>query len=170
MRHSLILSGLVLLLFTNCMAQEKIANTLSFTEDMTSPEANLEDVSWIQGHWKGEAFGGVTEEIWSPPLGDSMMFVFKLVANGSTQFYEIGGIRQIEETLIFQLKHFGNDFKGWEEKDETVDAKLVKIEKNRIYFDDFTFERVSDKEINIYVVVEEKGEREEVKFNYKKLQ
>lgn len=159
---------LSILFLSHCKAQENVSNTLSISEEMTSPKASLDDVSWIEGHWKGEAFGGIAEEIWSPPLGDSMMFVFKLVADESVQFYEVGGIRQIGETLIFQLKHFGNDFKGWEEKDETVDAKLVKIEKNRVYFDDFTFEKVTDDEINIYVVVDEKGTKEEVKFNYKR--
>ncbi|WP_338359457.1 DUF6265 family protein [Yeosuana marina] len=122
----------------------------------------------MAGHWKGEAFGGITEEIWSPPLGDSMMFSFKLVSDNQVVFYELGGIRQVDDTLIFQLKHFGNDFKGWEEKDETIDAKLVKIEGNRVYFDQFTFEKVSDNEINIYVVIEENGQTEEVTFNYKK--
>ena len=135
---------------------------------MTSPKANLSQVSWIAGHWKGEAFGGITEEIWSPPLGDSMMFSFKLVNDGKVIFYELGGIRQVDDTLIFQLKHFGNDFKGWEEKDETIDAKLIKIDNNRAYFDQFTFERISETEINIYVVIEENGQIEEVKFNYKK--
>lgn len=143
-------------------------NTLKFEDHMTSPKANLSQVSWIAGHWKGEAFGGITEEIWSPPLGDSMMFSFKLVKDGKVIFYELGGIRQVDDTLIFQLKHFGNDFKGWEEKDETVDAKLIKIDNNRAYFDQFTFERISDTEINIYVVIEENGQTEEVKFNYKK--
>ena len=143
-------------------------NTLKFEDHMTSPKANLSQVSWIAGHWKGEAFGGITEEIWSPPLGDSMMFSFKLVNDGKVIFYELGGIRQVDDTLIFQLKHFGNDFKGWEEKDETVDAKLIKIDNNRAYFDQFTFERISDTEINIYVVIEENGQTEEVKFNYKK--
>ena len=143
-------------------------NTLKFEDHMTSPKANLSQVSWIAGHWKGEAFGGITEEIWSPPLGDSMMFSFKLVNDGKVVFYELGGIRQVDDTLIFQLKHFGNDFKGWEEKDETVDAKLIKIDNNRAYFDQFTFERISETEINIYVVIEENGQTEEVKFNYKK--
>ena len=83
-------------------------------------------------------------------------------------FYELGGIRQVEETLLLQLKHFGNDFKGWEEKDETVDFKLVKIENNKVYFDQFTFEKVSENEMNLYVVIEENGTSEEVKFNYKK--
>jgi len=168
MKYSFIIVCFLLTIFFNCKAQVKNSNTLSFRDGMVSPKASLNDVSWIEGHWKGEAFGGIAEEIWSPPLGDSMMFVFKLVSEGKVVFYEIGGIRQIDDTLIFQLKHFGNDFKGWEEKDETVDAKLIKVEKNRVYFDDFTFEKISDDEINIYVVVSEKDKTEEVKFNYKK--
>lgn len=143
-------------------------NTLKYNENEGSPKATLKDVSWIAGHWKGEAFGGVTEETWSPPLGNSMMFSFKLVNDNKVVFYELGAITEIEETLLLQLKHFGPDFKGWEEKDESETFKLVKIEKNRIYFNDFTFERISDNEINLYVVISEKGEREEVKFNYKK--
>lgn len=143
-------------------------NTLIFEEGTTSPKATLADVSWIAGHWKGEAFGGIVEEIWSPPLGDSMMFVFKLVSDGKTQFYEIGHIREVEETLILQLKHFHGNLKGWETKDETVDFKLVKLEDDRVYFDQFTFEMVHDNEINLFVVIKDNGQEQEVKFNYKK--
>lgn len=149
--------------YTN--AQNK---TVKFEEHMTSTKATLQDVSWIAGHWRGEAFGGVTEEIWSPPLGNSMMFSFKLVSENKVVFYELGGITEIEGTLLLQLKHFGADFKGWEEKDETVNFKFVKIEKNNVYFDQFTFEKISDNEINLYVVVNENGKEEEVKFNYKR--
>lgn len=150
-----------------CNAQ----NTISFTEGGTSPNATLEDVSWITGHWQGEAFGGITEEIWGPPLGDSMMFVFKLVSEGKVQFYEIGHIQQQGETLVLQLKHFHGSLKGWEEKDETVDFKLVQLEKNRAYFEGFTFEKISDDEINMYVVIgHEDGTSEEAKFNYKRVE
>ena len=162
------MKSLFILLFCvsiGCKAQ----NTMSFTEGGKSPEATLEDVSWIVGHWKGEAFGGMAEEIWSPPLGDSMMFVFKLAADGKVQFYEVGHIQQTGETLLLQLKHFHGSLKGWEEKDETVDFKLVQIDSNRVYFDGFTIEKISGNEINMYVVVdEEDGSSEEVKFNYKK--
>ncbi|AUC82793.1 DUF6265 family protein [Lacinutrix sp. Bg11-31] len=161
-----ILALIIAIVFlSSCNAQQ---NILKFPENGKSPKANLNQVSWIEGRWLGEAFGGITEEIWSPPLGDSMMFSFKLVSEGKVVFYEFGGIRQVDDTLIFQLKHFENDFKGWEEKDETIDAKLVKIEDNRAYFDGFTFEKISDSEINIYVEMEEKSKTEELKFNYKK--
>lgn len=148
-----------------CSAQ----NTKAFTENTVVPKATLANVSWIAGHWKGDAFGGIAEEIWSPPLGDSMMFVFKLVSDGKVSFYEIGHIQEVNETLVLQLKHFHGDLKGWETKDETVDFKLVAIKDNRIYFDRFTIEKISATEINMYVVIgSEDGTSEEVKFNYKR--
>lgn len=148
-----------------CYAQ----NTVSMPENGISPNADLNEIAWIEGHWKGEAFGGITEEIWSPPLGGSMMFVFKLVVDSEVNFYEIGHIRQVEETLVFELKHFHGDLKGWEEKDEVQSFKLVKNDENHVFFDGFTFEKISADEINIYVVIENDDKTtEEVKFNYKR--
>jgi len=148
-----------------CYAQ----NTISLPENATSPNADLNEIAWMEGHWKGEAFGGITEEIWSPPLGGSMMFVFKLVDKNQVVFYEIGHIRQVDETLVFELKHFHGDLKGWEEKDEVQSFKLVKVDENRVFFDGFTFEKISANEINIYVVIEHDDKTtEEVKFNYKR--
>tara|TARA_R110002167_G_scaffold163242_8_gene359987 strand:- start:5662 stop:6153 length:492 start_codon:yes stop_codon:yes gene_type:complete len=144
-------------------------NTLSYEAGGSSPEATLADISWISGHWRGEAFGGITEEIWSPPLGDSMMFSFKLVVDGKVSFYELGHIQEIDGTLLLQLKHFDGDLKAWEEKTETEDFKLVKYDNTHVYFDDFTFEKISANEINLYVVLgQADGGKEEVKFNYKK--
>jgi len=155
---------LLLIAAISCSAQ----NTKSLKEGKTSPKAVIESISWMEGHWKGEAFGGITEEIWSPPLGDSMMFSFKLVVDGKVNFYELGHIRQLDETIVFELKHFGGDLKGWEEKDEVQSFKLVKVESNRFYFEGFTFEKMSNDEINIYALIHQDGKEEEVKFNYKK--
>ena len=106
-----------LLVFLFCISIGcKAQNTKSFTEGGKSPAATLEDVSWIAGHWKGEAFGGIAEEIWSPPLGDSMMFVFKLVSEGEVQFYEVGHIQQTGETILLQLKHFHGSLKAGKRK------------------------------------------------------
>ena len=66
-------------------------------KDFTS--AGLENIKWISGTWHGEAFGGITEEIWSEPSGGSMMATFKLVADGKVQFYEIEVIREIENRI-----------------------------------------------------------------------
>ncbi|MGB5553907.1 MAG: DUF6265 family protein [Flavobacteriaceae bacterium] len=155
----------LLVVTLGCKAQ----NTMSLQPGATSPKADLTQVAWMEGHWKGEAFGGITEEIWGPPLGGSMMFVFKLVNEGAVSFYEIGHFREVDSSLVFELKHFDGELKGWEEKEEVQIFKLVKIEGNRAYFDGFTFENVSENEINIYGLMEhDDGTSEEVIFNYQR--
>lgn len=161
--------GLLLVIPVAVNAQSYFRNTLDFDETAGSPAATLEDVKWISGHWAGEAFGGIAEEIWSPPMGSSMMCVFKHVVNGEVTFYEICTISEEDGSLILRLKHFHANLKGWEEKDETHDFRLVKISKNKAYFEGFTFERISDFEITIYVRISNEGKTDEVAFEYKKL-
>lgn len=146
-----------------------LTSIFTFSQAETILEPKLENVAWISGNWKGEAFGGQTEEIWSEPSGGSMMATFKLINNGKVSFYEIEIIREIENTLILQLKHFNNDLKGWETKDETIDFPLEKITPNKVVFSGTTFEKVSDYEMNVYVdIKQDDGSIRVVKFNYKK--
>jgi len=157
----------VLFIFTTItLSQNK---TLQLSENQKSPKANLEVIKWLAGHWRGEAFGGIVEEIWTPPFGGSMMGSFKLVVDNKVQFYEIETIQEIDSTLVLRLKHFHSDLKGWEEKDETVDFKLIKVTTNKVYFEGFTIEKISKDKINMYVNIgDREGEFEEAKFNYKR--
>jgi hypothetical protein len=96
------------------------------------------------------------------------MCVFRLISEGKVEFYEIVTITEENNSLMLRLKHFHHDLKGWEEKDETVDFPLVKIENNRAWFQGFTFEKISEDELNIYVMIGNKdGEAREMKFPYK---
>jgi len=132
-------------------------------------EPKLENIKWIAGNWKGEALGGQIEENWSNPSGDSMMATFKLIDKGEVVFYEIEIIREVENSLILQLKHFDNKLKGWETKDETVDFPLKEITSNKVVFEGMTFEKVSDNEMNVSVDMrQDNGEIKTVTFNYKK--
>lgn len=141
-------------------------NTLRLNPDQLPVRAGLSSVSWLSGHWQGEALGGITEEVWTPPLGGSMMFAFKLVVDGEANFYELGYIKEKDSTLILQLKHFDKNLHAWEEKEETVDFPLVKVAGNRIYFEDFTFEKVNDDRMNIYLMIGQEGREKEVLFSY----
>ncbi len=142
-------------------------NTLKYNSNLGSPDATIEEVSWISGSWQGEALGGITEEIWSNPLGDSLMGMFKLVKDGKVVFYELCTISQENNSIILKIKHFGGDLKGWEEKDEYEEFPLVKIEPNKAFFNDLTFERINDSALNIYVVFKDgQGVETEMKFPY----
>ena len=112
--------------------------------------------------------GGIIEEIWSPPVGNAMMAVFRLVENDKVQFYEIETITEENESLVLRLKHFHANLKGWEEKEDTVDFPLVKLEENKAYFDGLTFEKIGNTTLNIYVVIgDDNGKTQEFKFPYK---
>jgi hypothetical protein len=129
----------------------------------------LENIAWIAGNWKGEAFGGITEENWSKPSGGSMMATFKLIVDGKVNFYEIETISEENNSLILRLKHFNNDLKGWETKDETVDFPLLKITKNKAIFEGMTFESVDEHNMIVYVALEQKdGKVSIVPFHYSK--
>lgn len=169
MKKWLLLVLALILLGNSAYAQDAFPNTRRMDSVMTSPTATLQDIAWIQGHWKGEAFGGIVEEVWTPPLGGSMMCAFKLVVDEEVRFYEIVTISEEENSLMLRLKHFHKDLKGWEEKDETVDFPLVKVTPEKMFFDGFTFERISDNEMNIYVIIGDEGKEQEAKFNYKRV-
>ncbi|MDW3646936.1 MAG: DUF6265 family protein [Bacteroidia bacterium] len=165
MKKILFILGFSLLFFP---AFSQNANTLQLEEGMSSPPANLLDYDWIAGSWKGKAFGGTVEEVWTHASGGSMMGSFKLVVNGEVGFYELMTLTQEGETIHMRLKHFHGNLKGWEEKDETVDFPLVKAEKDKLYFSGLTFEKISDKEINVYVLIGGDDGAEEAKFSYTK--
>ncbi len=93
-----------------------IITTPLFAQDNIQLDPKLKNIKWLSGNRKGEAFGGLTEENWSKPSGGSMMATFKLINDDKVPFYEIEIIREIENYLVLQLKHFNNDLKGWGNK------------------------------------------------------
>jgi hypothetical protein len=141
-------------------------NTMRLEEGDRNPRATLEDVAWITGHWRGEGFGGLTEEIWSPPLGNSMMGSYKLVINGDTKFYEFMSITEEESTLMLRIKHFHPDFRGWEPQDTALIFPLVHIDEKSVYFHQFTFNRINEYEMQIYVVRKESDGKHEDVYTY----
>ena len=144
-------------------------HTLFLQDKQPSPSATINDAAWIAGYWRGEAWGGTTEEIWSKPLGGSMMASFKFVNDGQVQFYELLTIKEHEQTLILKLKHFNPNLHGWEEKDESVDFRLVKQTPNKLYFEGYTFERIKPDEMNVYVVIDNNGKKKETQFHFTRL-
>ena len=67
-----------------------------------------------------------------------------------------------------QLKHFDSNLKGWEEKEETIDFKLVKLEKDKAFFEGLTFQKVGEDELQIIVLIDDGKNKEEALFQLKK--
>ena len=152
----------LLVLYGNVFSQ----NTLNYNDEKGSPKATLDDIKWLQGVWKGKDGNIYSEENWSAPGGKTMHFSFKMWNENGVIFYEIGHVVEKNKSLLLQIKHFDKEFKGWEKQNESENFRLVKIDKNRIYFDKITYDKISDQEMNVYVYDEES--KRELIFNLKK--
>jgi hypothetical protein len=68
--------------------------------------ADLQSLSWLAGRWTSEEKGALSEEMWSPPAGDSMMGAWRMVADGKTRIYELLVFKQEASGLVLLLRHF----------------------------------------------------------------
>ena len=133
-----------------------------------SPAATLVDMSWLTGHWVGEALGGKTEEIWTKAAGPNMAGMYRLVKGEKTIFYEIMTVTEQDGSLVFRLKHFNADLTGWEEKNEVRSFPLVAKRDGAMHFEGMSFHPDGDK-LTVYLAVEHEDKKvEEITFTYRR--
>lgn len=148
----------------------KAQNTLTLQDVETSPEASIQQVAWLEGHWKADALGGVAEEYWSAPAGNAMMGMFRLLRDDNPVFYEIFTITEESGSLLLRIKHFHPNLKGWEEKDDTVDFPLVKVSQEGVWFDGLTMLKTGSDNLMVYVRSESgDGTISELMFPYRRV-
>jgi hypothetical protein len=169
-RYSFILSALSIVATTLIASSQSIGteNTLVLESPDNQPNATLSDVAWIAGHWEAEALGGIAEEIWSEPHGDSIMGMFRLIQDGKVRFFELLAITEEDESLVLRLKHFNPDMTGWEEKNERMEFPLVKITEHEINFSGLTMRRIDENTMHIFVMSKQGETLRELFFDYKR--
>jgi len=166
----LVLALVLLCSATSVQGQEKMTeHTLKLGPGAKSPDATLADVAWLAGRWVGPVLGGDAEEIWSPPNAGAMMGICRLVRDGKVVFYELLTLVEEDGSLILRLKHFNPDLTGWEEKQETIDFRLVSLRERGVDFEGMSLHRVGDAELTVYVAIEGKdGALHEEAFRYER--
>jgi hypothetical protein len=143
--------------------------TRSLPPGGVSPRASIADAAWVAGRWVGEGFGAVVEEVMSPPAGNAMIGHFRMVGKDGPSFYELVQIREENGSLVYRVKHFHPDLKGWEERDNTVDFRLVAAERDSLYFDGLTIKRTGPDEVTHWVRIKAKdGTVDEAKLAYRR--
>ena len=157
MRKLLLFTAIYLRQHIYCLSAQSrhTAHTLKLDAPENQPVATIEAMNWLSGDWIGEGFGGTCQEIWSTPEAYSMMGMFQMILENQVFFYEFCQISEDNGSLILKLKHFDGKLSGWEEKDETVDFALVKIEDQAVWFDGLTYQKNGD-ELNVWVAIEQK--------------
>jgi hypothetical protein len=138
--------------------QNRTPNTLMASDGVPSPGATLQDVAWLSGHWTGTGLGGVTDENWSAPSAGAIMGMFRLVKDGKLIFYEFLTLVEHEGSLLLKLKHFNADLTGWEEKNDFVSFRLLKVTPNAMHFSGLTFRRVDDDTLEVFLAIRNKAD------------
>lgn len=147
MRSSLIVAIIFLLPALTTPAETSaviVAQPAEAGESPTGPESppSLAALAFLVGHWRGEALGGIAEEVWLEPAGGAMVGTFRLIDGSGVSFYEIFTISEPDLTL--RLKHFHADLTGWEERDEVVTFSFVSAADGEAVFEGLTFRLLPD--------------------------
>jgi hypothetical protein len=86
--------------------------------------ADLQDLAFITGHWRGMAGGKEIEETWSAPEQGSMTGMYREMQDGKTTFYEFLTIEQRPEGLVLLIAHYDPGLKGWEDKNKPATFRV----------------------------------------------
>ncbi len=142
-------------------------HTLKRDSAAVSPPATIADVAWLAGGWRGTGLGGDAAETWMEPSGAAMAGVFRAVRDGQVVFYEMMAMVEHEGSIELRLKHFNADMTGWEDKDEMVTFRLIRIDPDAIYFGSLTFRRHGHDGLQVFVAVRQRdGLLEELAFDF----
>ena len=118
---------LMLSLLPICLAQDNSSKPVQ--------EVALTDFAFMSGHNRGELDGGVIDEHWSEPAGDSMMGVYRYIKDGKVQMYELLVIEQTPKGPVPRLKHFNPGLVGWEEKADAWSYPLAHFSGRNAIFE-----------------------------------
>ena len=108
-------------------------------------------MGWLEGNWKSSGQEITIQESWIRNGAYSMMCVASILENNEIILFEICTITEEEGTLVLRIRHFDKKLNAWEDKKTPLEKKLVKIEKNRFYFDGYTFEKTDKDQITLFI-------------------
>jgi hypothetical protein len=91
-----------------------------------APSSRLADLSWLEGHWRDESRGSLSEEIWTAPAGDSLMGMWRWAQDGKAQVFELLAIKAEDGKLVLRFRHFDPKLAAREEKDRPLVWPLIR--------------------------------------------
>lgn len=172
MKRLIFVIGLMCLITGACLAQDKLTeHTFHLSKDAPLGQGKLEDVNWLVGSWQGTAFGSKFEEVWNPASAGSMLGMWKLYDDEKgVNFYELLLLKEEGDGLVLLVKHFSKDFVAWEDKEDFVKFRLVKVEEKAVHFSGLSFYQKDNDNIDGYIVMNQKdGSKTEHKITYQRV-
>lgn len=142
--------------------------TLS-AQSLQAAEVTAQDFAFLAGMWRGEGFGGHSEEMWMPPSNGRVFGIFTQANDGDLVFTEYMEITEEASGWVLRLKHFNPDFSGWEEKNDYVTFRLESVTENKAVFGGLSYEVSGDSLTVSLRLREDDGSITTEQFNFKRI-
>jgi hypothetical protein len=96
------------------------------------PTAQVSDLAWMTGHYKGDTGNGALEENWAEPEGGSIASLVRSTSDGATTMIELIVIEQAGDSLTLRLKQWDP---GMEPRAEGFQVmELIEIGDHKVVF------------------------------------
>ena len=99
-------------------------------------DASLQAVAFMAGHWVGAPGGNeLSEEVWTEPLGDSMLGMWRFVADGRVRVMELLTLKAEDGAVVLRFRHFDPRLVAREDKQTPVVLTLARSAADEARFE-----------------------------------
>ena len=101
----------------------------------TPKTGSLNDISFLDGRWKGTYNGGPIEASWTAPEGNNIAGFIRMIKDDKPSLYELFAFEQTEKGPVAHVKHFKPGMIALEEKDVSDTYNFIEAKKNQALFE-----------------------------------
>ena len=135
--------------------------SLSFAQTITP--GTLNDISFLDGRWKGTYNGGPIEASWTAPEANNIVGFIRMSKDEKPSLYELFAFEQTEKGPVAHVKHFKPGMISLEEKEISDTYNFIEAKKNQALFekDDASIRIIYERRTQTQLVIQ-RGKLEEV--------
>ena len=96
---------------------------------------SLNEISFLDGRWKGTFNGGPIEASWTAPEGNNIVGFIRMIKDNKPSLYELFAFEQTEKGPVAHVKHFKPGMIALEEKEVSDTYNFIEAKKNQALFE-----------------------------------
>ena len=109
--------------------------SFSASQAQTTKTGTLNDISFLNGRWKGTFNGGPIEASWTAPEGNNIAGFIRMIKDDKPALYELFAFEQTEKGPVAHVKHFKPGMIALEEKEVSDTYNFIEAKKNQALFE-----------------------------------
>lgn len=139
-------------------------------ETQERPAADISSLAWLAGSWRGTGLGGTVTETWDAPVAGRMLGHFLFVKDGAPVFSELLQIVPEGGGLVYQVRHFGPDLRGWEDKTGQAERFILRTAgKGVVRFDGLTYRQTGPDTMEAIVRIDSPDGAKDERFVFQRM-